>query len=649
MSGIELKLFSGFTLLGEDGKELAIPSLKQRALLAHLALHPGKRFTRGQLAGLLWGEQSENRARHSLSQSLYSLCQKLGSAADIVRRERQTVTLQENVINVDVNAFKTWSASKDADHLRRAVEIYRANLLSEFDFGEPGFDDWAGCFVSKCHDQVMHAGITYLVGEAEGQETSDRLTVAQRLLRIDPCSETVHQALIRIYIEAGQPGAALRQFEACREVLHEELGIRPNPETERLVRGVAPVVPSAIDGDPADPLAENPREIPSLVIMPFANLGDDPTLTPITSGLTDDITTELTRFGSLFVISRESAFAEQVKQAESTVICHRFGVRHILRGSLRRAGQDFRANLRLVDGESGRNVWAETYRLNAEDLPDFPQEVVRILVSKLATWLERDFLSRARRKPTTSWNAYTHLLQGLEFHHRNWYGIYNTKRAIKHFDRAIELDPNCARAYAYLACTKSWPWFRGRRHEQLNPSISLAQHAIELDPTEVEAQRVLGGIHLVRGEHELSKQHFEEARQTHPGHAHVLAHHARYYMHDGAPREAISLLSRARQLNPLHPPWYWEHIGIAQFVNRDYEASLQAFGRMSSHSYYDRLYAAAASAHLGLKRHAESYLREALDKKHGLRLSTVAYFLPYRKRDDLGRVLKGLKQAGLPD
>jgi TolB-like protein/two-component SAPR family response regulator len=646
---LKLTLFGGFVLCRGDEEEISIPLAKERALLAYLALNAGKHLTRGHLAGLLWGEQSESRARHSLSQSLSSMCRKLGSAADAVRRERQTVTLQENAIDVDVIAFKSWLASKDADHLRRAVEIYNVNLLSDFDFGEPGFDVWAGGFVSECHDQVMQAGIAYLVGEVEGQEASDRLTVAQRLLRIDPCSETVHQALIRIYIEAGQPGDALRQFEACRQVLREELGIVPSPETERLARDLGRSTPVAIEADPADPLTENPREIPSLAIMPFANLGDDPTITPIASGLTDDITTELTRFGSLFVISRESTFAEQVKLAESTVICRRLGVRHVLRGSLRRAGQDFRANLRLVDGESGRNVWAETYRLNAEDLPDFPQEVVRILVSKLATWLERDFLSRARRKPTISWNAYTHLLQGLEFHHRNWYGIYDTRRAIKHFERAIELDPSCARAYAYLACTKSWPWFKGRRHEQLNPSISLAQHAIELDPTEVEAQRVLGGIHLVRGEHELSKQHFEEARQTHPGHAHVLAHHARYYMHDGAPREAISLLSRARQLNPLHPPWYWEHIGIAQFVNRDYEASLQAFSRMSLHSYYDRLYVASASAHLGLKRHAESYLREALDKRHGLRLSTVAYFLPYRKRDDLSHVLEGLKQAGLPD
>lgn len=649
MSCLKLQLFGGFALFAAEGQEVSIPLVKERALIAYLALNPGKRLTRGHLAGLLWGERSERQARHSLNQSLSSLGRRLGPATEAIHRDRQAVTLRENAIEVDVAVLETWSASSDGADLRAAVEMYRADLFSEFDFGEPDFDDWARAVRSGCHDRVMLAGIAYLTGETEGLETSDRLAVAQRLLHLDSCSETVHQALIRIHIEAGQPGAAIRQFEACRQVLHDELGIGPGPETERLIRDLGRAAPVALETDAAETQADNQREIPSLVVLPFVNLEGDPELTPIASGLTDDITTELTRFGSLFVISRESAFAEQIGQAESTVICRRLGVRHVLRGSLRRAGRGFRASLRLVDGESGRNVWAETYRLDAEELLDLPHEVIGKVVARLAAWLERDFLSRARRKPTTSWNAYAHLLQGLEFHHRSWYGIYNTKRAIKHFERALELDPACARAYSYLACAKSWPWLKGRKHELLDPSLSLAQRAVELDPMEVEAQRVLGGIHLVRSEHELSRLHFEDAQQSHPGHAHVLAHYARYFIHDGKPREAVSLLSRARQLNPLHPPWYWEHLGIAYFANREYEAALQAFSRMSWHSFYDLLYAAAAAAHLGQKRHAQEYLREALDKRHGLRLSTLAYFLPYRQRENLDHVLAGLERAGLPD
>ncbi len=88
---------------------------------------------------------------------------------------------------------------------------------------------------------------------------------------------------------------------------------------------------------------------------------------------------------------------------------------------------------------------------------------------------------------------------------------------------------------------------------------------------------------------------------------------------------------------------------MARFANRDYEGALRAFSRMSWHSFHDLLYAAAASAHLGQRRHAKGYLAEALDKRPGLRLSTLAYFLPYRQQESLDHVLNGLKQAGLPD
>ena len=220
LSCLELRLFDGFVLSRGDGAEVSVPLVKERALLAYLTLNAGKHLTRSHLAGLLWGEQSEKRARHSLSQSLSSLCRRLGSAAGLVHRDRQAITLQKNAFRVDVETFNAWSASSNAADLRRAVEIYREDLFSEFDFGEPRFDDWARALRSGCHDRVMQAGIAYLAGETEGREISDRLAVAHRLLRLDPCSETVHQALIRLYIEAGQTGAAVRQFEAVWHYLH---------------------------------------------------------------------------------------------------------------------------------------------------------------------------------------------------------------------------------------------------------------------------------------------------------------------------------------------------------------------------------------------------------------------------------------------
>ena len=167
------------------------------------------------------------------------------------------------------------------------------------------------------------------------------------------------------------------------------------------------------------------------------------------------------------------------------------------------------------------------------------------------------------------------------------------------------------------------------------------------DPTESEAHRILGGVHLTRGEHDLSRLHFEEAQKIHPGQAHILAHAARYHMHTGAPQKAMNLLGQARQLNPMHPPWYWEHVAIALFVKRDYGASLDALGRMQNHSFYDQLYGAVANAYLGRKRHAAHHLAFVREKNPRLTLSNAAYYLPYRTREDLDHVVTGLRLAGL--
>jgi adenylate cyclase len=454
---------------------------------------------------------------------------------------------------------------------------------------------------------------------------------------------------MRLYCGSQQLGAAIKQFEVCRSALQEELGIDPGPETQRLIRQLDLQNRPSPDSSPDAAESEPARDTPSLVVLPIVNLAGVPELDYLADGVTDEITTELTRYHSLFVISRESAFASEVGPEGASISCRRFGVRYALRGSLRRSGRGFRINLRLVEGGSGQNVWGERYDLSQEELLDLPPEVAGQVVARLAAWLERDALARAHRKPAKDWSAYDHILQGLEYHHRNWYGIHNTLRAIQHFERAVEIDPDSARAYAYLACAKSYPWFKDRRHERLDPCMDLARRAVELDPTEAEAHRILGGVHLVRAEHEPSRFHFEEAQRVNPGHAHVLAHAARYHMHSSDPRKAAGLLSQARRLNPLHPPWYWEHVGINAFVKRDYEAALTAFSRMQSHSFYDQLYATAANAHLGRKRHAAHHLALVLEKRPRLRLSKVPYFLPYRNQTDLDHVLEGLGKAGLPN
>ena len=199
-----------------------------------------------------------------------------------------------------------------------------------------------------------------------------QIELAQRLLRIDPSCEVVHQALIRSYIEVGEPGAAQRQYKACKDVLKEELGIGPSPETDRALTSMRiREIKSNSDNN-----WDGKKEKPSLAVLPFANLADDPTLNYLALGLADDITTELTRFRELFVISRDSTIGVNLGTKDSPSLCRRLGVRHCLRGSLRATNRGLRINLHLVEGESGQNVWGERYDLSLEELPELSGDVL---------------------------------------------------------------------------------------------------------------------------------------------------------------------------------------------------------------------------------------------------------------------------------
>jgi TolB-like protein/two-component SAPR family response regulator len=646
MAWLSLRIFGEIALHTAEGAEIPIRLVKERALLVYLALHPGKKLTRSHLSGLLWGGQSDAKARHSLSQALSSLNRRIGLTEPIIERYHNEIVLREDAISTDVAEFQSGADSNQAEEQRRAIELYDNQLLSDFDFEEPDFDDWAYSLRAECQQQITRAGLGYLSNPQE-DEAGERIAIALQLLQVDPLAEPVHQALIRLYIETGQKSAAIKQFESCRDIFRRELDIDPGPETHRLVQQAQNTTITSVQGNPSENEDNLSREVPTLVVVPIENLSGDPDLQYLAHGVTDDITTELTRYRSLFVISHESSAALSNQSLDSSVLCRRFGVRHAIRGSIRHHGQGYRINLRLVDGDNGQNVWGERYDISTQELLELPVEVVEQTVGRLATWLEQETLVRAQRKATESWSAYDHILQGLCYHHKNWYGIYNTLRAIKHFERAVEIDPGCARAYAYLACAKSYPYFKDRKHDRLGPCTDLAQRAIELDPTEAEAHRVLGGIHLCRGEHDTSRIYFERAQQIHPGHSHILAHAARYHMHTGDPKTATSLMGKAQQLNPLHLPWYWEHLGIAAFVKGDYQGALEAFGRMQNHSFYDQLYVTAANAHLNRMRHAKNSLACVLENKPGLRRSKVSYLFPYRDQPDLDRVLNGLEIAGL--
>ncbi len=642
---LQLQLFGGFKLSTEDGQAIAIRLFKDRALFAYLALNTGKSFSRAALAGLLWSEQPEEKARHSLSQSLSTICDALGAQASIVSRGRKEISLQKEALRIDLVSFFELADKKDFNTCCRAIGLYDDDILGGIDFDEPAFDGWINAKRYEAQRTAIESGLLVL-GRSQQLDTAAGCDIAQKVIGIDPYCEVAHQHLIREHVRSGNLKAAHRQFEACEKLLVDELGIDPAPETRRALE---PAKATIVTINQSVEAIDQSRTTPSLVVLPVDNISRDPSLDFLSLGLADDITTELTRYRDLFVISRESAFGLDIVRDTSPAVCLRLGVRYCLRGAFRRIGKGFRVNLHMVDGENGQSVWSESYDLGELELIALPGEITLQIVGRLAAWLERDALARASAKPTNNWNAYDHLLKGLAHHNQSWYAPENLRKATRHFEQAVKIDPNCARAYAYLACVKSAPYFRARDRSKLDTSTGLAQHAVNLDPSESEAHRILGGIHLCHGEHDLARQYFEDAEGIHPGHAHILAHTARYYIHTGNPDRAIKLLGHARQLNPAHPPWYWENQGLAHFGKRNYSGALSALSRLQQNTFYDQLYVSSAYALNGNPRRAAHHMDIALTNNHRLRVSNVSRYFPYRQAEDLQHLLDGLKMAGLPD
>jgi DNA-binding SARP family transcriptional activator len=256
---------------------LLLERRKTRALLAVLALDPGHLVPRGKVAALLWSEQSEDAARHALRQCLLDLRQVLATAKlEAVRTETDLIGLEPSRVVVDTARFERQVAQGTAEALQEAVELYRGDLLEGFSVKESAFEDWLRAERERLRSQAVGAMRKLLAHHIRQKESDTAFQVALRLLALEPFDETVHRALMQLYVETGRRSAALRQYEDCVELLGRELGVEPETATRELYRklvaeraAVSNVAVAA--GTPRSPIARSSR-----VRVPFRSSARTP-------------------------------------------------------------------------------------------------------------------------------------------------------------------------------------------------------------------------------------------------------------------------------------------------------------------------------------------------------------------------------------
>src|SRR6266540_3545945 len=275
MPRLNLALLGGFQGRLGASAPLTLPTRKSQALLAFLALPPGRLHPREKLASLLWGGMREPQARGGLRQSLFTLRRLVGMDPSVLLIDGQSVALNPTAVDVDVVEFERQVAEGTPAALERAAALYRGELLEGLALQEAPFEEWLLAERDRLRELALEALAKLLRHQRTTGATEAALQTALRLLALDALQEPVHRAVMRLYVELGRRASALRQYQICVGVLQRELGIEPETTTRQLYQEIlrqrplqaanvespatAHAVPAEVPGLPDETL---PRELP---------------------------------------------------------------------------------------------------------------------------------------------------------------------------------------------------------------------------------------------------------------------------------------------------------------------------------------------------------------------------------------------------
>lgn len=389
-------------------------------------------------------------------------------------------------------------------------------------------------------------------------------------------------------------------------------------------------------------------EGPFVVVLPFQNMSSDAEQEYFAKGMSEDITTELSRFSDIQVIARHTAFQFDSASLDVRKLCDDLGVDYLVEGSVRRTRDRVRINVQLIDAEHGKHIWAEKFDRPIDEVFEIQDEITATIVSTISGQIRRIETDRATRRGTSNLRAYDHFLRGIDCHKNGYVSFDNYVRANEEFTRAIELDPVFPRARAWAVCATASMW-ASRNEQSIKEAIDAAKYALSLDVTESETHRVLGSLYLYIRDYQLSGYHFNEAKRLSPNDAHIAVKMGRYYAYIDQNEEALNTISRSMRLNPLHPGWYWQELGVVQYSMGEFEKSIATYQKNWELGAYDLALIAASQVALGDMGNARETARKALEIEPRASVDMYTRFETYRDEPRHLLLRDRMIAAGLPE
>ena len=390
---------------------------------------------------------------------------------------------------------------------------------------------------------------------------------------------------------------------------------------------------------------------PSLVVLPFVNMSEDPKQEYFSDGLTDVLTGDLSKISSLFVIARNSAFTYKGKAVNMQDIRKELGVRYVLEGSVQKAGEQVRIVTQLIDTTTDSHLWSERYDRPLKDIFALQDEIVQKIVTTLKLQITLREQGTSVRKTTDNLEAYDAYLRGVESVNR--YTKEANAQARQLFEKAIELDPQYAQAYASLGFTYfvEWGWQWNPDPQNLERAFARAQKAAALDDTLPQVHTTLGLIYLYKKQFEPAKAEFERSITLDPNFANAYVQLGSLLASAGQPQEAVRLMERGIRLNPRQPsPIQLNFLGLVYIMLGRHEEGITVLKRALSldpNLLFAHVNLAVAYSELGRDEEARTEVATVLRLNPQFSLEGVKQTYAVKDSAQLERYLTALRRAGL--
>jgi TolB-like protein len=395
---------------------------------------------------------------------------------------------------------------------------------------------------------------------------------------------------------------------------------------------------------------------PSIAVLPFKNLSDDVEQEYFADGITEDVTTALARFNSLFVIDRNSSFSYKDTSPDIRTVARELGVRYVVEGSVRKADRRVRITAQLIDAASGNHLWADHFDGALGDVFDLQDQITEQIVASVTPEIDAHELERVRRKPPESlgaWETYQrcmlHAYRNSRTHHTEY---------LRLLKEATELDPGFAAAHAVLA----WQLFLSvqfgyaeDRDGTIASARAIAEKAVSLDQNEPWAHVALGRAYTVSGETEMAIIELRTAITLNPNF--VWGHYElgfAYQASAGQPEQALPHFEAALRLGPRNPARFGPLMmkgSALRFLGRHDEAveCCRQACQFPDTSYFPYLHLAAALAEAGKKSEAKAAADRAMEIQPRLSISFYRENIVGLHERTAKSMIGSMRKAGFPE